>query len=745
MSAETPTTPLRLADYYDLKIVARPAVSPDGTRVAFTVTGFRKGADDRYTHLWIAPVDGSFPPHRLTRGDSNDEAPAWSPDGTKLAFLSTRPDEIEVAESRARAAEEKGKKAEGDKPPPKPKPQIWVLDFARGGEPRQVTHHEEGVREFDWSPDGRTIVFAARAPSEDQAKYLKSVREEKGPLVLRRAQHKYDGRGFLDDVRTHLFLVAVEGREVRQITDGPCDETSPRFSPDGRWIAFLSNRTGDADNNRRTDAWLVSPDGQTARRLTLGDVGIAMLSFSPDGEWLALVGSREPENAYKLAHLFAVRVADARPVPDLAACVGEGWASVGGVVPDLAPEELRALSEAERVARARVYPVAKEASPLRALSEGLDRPVVGPPVWLDGETVAAPVGDRGQTRVGLFRLSGPAVLGLPFDRGTTVTGFDAAGGWAALVLDRPEQGGGEVAAVRAADLAQARAAEVRLVTGFHAELRARRALCRYERISFRNGDGQEIEGFVAIPPGWSPEKGPAPLLVTIHGGPMAYDSPSFRFEKQYWAGMGYLVLMVNYRGSTSYGEAFCEVIRGDWGPREHDDVMSGVEHLVRLGWADPERLYVTGFSQGGIMTNWAVGHTDRFRAAVSEHGMWDYAAAFGTDDCHLWWQDDLGVPWQNPEGYARISPKSGLARIRTPLLITAGEHDWRCPLDQAELLYLALKKRGVPTELVVYQDEHHAVTKPRRAIDRIRRVAEWLSRYGGIPVEDDTAEGYPSG
>jgi dipeptidyl aminopeptidase/acylaminoacyl peptidase len=207
--------------------------------------------------------------------------------------------------------------------------------------------------------------------------------------------------------------------------------------------------------------------------------------------------------------------------------------------------------------------------------------------------------------------------------------------------------------------------------------------------------------------------------------------------------MGYMVLMVNYHGSISYGEAFCESIRGCWGPTEHGDVEAGVDALTALGWADPARLFVTGFSQGGIMTNWAVGHTDRFRAAVSEHGMWNYLMSFGTDDCHLWWQDDMGAPWQNAEAYTQSSPASGLANIKTPTLVMAGEQDWRCPLIESEQMYIGLQKRGVPTELVVYQGERHSVSKPRRMIDRIRRICGWFAQYGGIPLADETAEGYP--
>jgi dipeptidyl aminopeptidase/acylaminoacyl peptidase len=328
------------------------------------------------------------------------------------------------------------------------------------------------------------------------------------------------------------------------------------------------------------------------------------------------------------------------------------------------------------------------------------------------------------------------------DRLCTLTmGAHAGGDRLVVGLARPETG----ADLWALDLKALGSPPVPLtrLTRSNSELFSSRRSATYERVQFDNGDGQTVEGLVAVPPGLVPGRERAPLIVKIHGGPMAYDSPDFRFDVQYLAGLGYLVLMVNYRGSISYGEDFCQVIRGDWGPREHDDVMSGVEALVARGWADPDRLFCTGFSQGGIMTNWAVGHTDRFRAAVSEHGMWDYVSSFGTDDCHLWWQDDMGVPWQNPDQYRKTSPMSGVANINTPLLITAGELDWRCPLSQAEQLYVALKKRGVPAQLVIYQGERHAISKPRRAIDRIRRIAGWFARYGGQPWADDSAEGYP--
>jgi len=729
---------LRLADLYALLTPGQPRVSPDGRRVAYVVQGFRKKENDRYQNLWMVAADGSTPPHRLTRGATRDTAPAWSPDGRYLAFLSTREHELEVA---ATLAEAEGGTERKPGTPDKPQPQLWLLDTAWGGEPRQLTRRDEGVAEFDWSPDGRRLVFSSRDPEEAQKTYLDSIRGkgkegEKGPLVIDRIQHKQDGSGYLDDVKTHLFIVDVDTRQVTRLTGGSCNETAPRWSPDGRWIAFTSNRTGDADNNHRNDLWLIGPDGAGARRLTAGDVGAGAASWSPDARSIAFVSSLVPENYYLLRHLLVVEVDAAEAVDDLAACVGRGWSALGGVVPDRPAGDV--------VSSARAYPVPLKSTAFQVLTAGLDRPVVGTPVWLNERELLFPTGDRGQTRLAWAGRGDRARPVFPScDRmGNVSHDAHAAGGVLVLGMSSPSAAP-ELYAVPLAALEEGVPEERATRLTYHNTWLEERLTARYERITFPSSGNVEVEALCALPPGFDPAQAKAPLLVKIHGGPMSYDGPDFRFDVQHWAGQGYLVLMVNYRGSISYGEEFCQVIQGDWGPREHDDVMHGVQAVLDRGWVDADRMYCTGFSQGGIMTNWAVGHTGRFRAAASEHGMWDYVAAFGTDDCHRWWQDDLGVPWQNPERYRRISPAVGVENIRTPLLITAGELDWRCPLSQSEQLYLALKKRGVPTRLVIYQGERHAITSPRRALDRICRILRWFADHGGLPLDDDSAGPYP--
>ncbi len=705
--------PLALDDFYRMVWITEPRLSPDGTRVAYIQKTVVKEQNTYTENVWISDVKKGSSPYPLSRLISRDRELQWSPDGKYLAMLSQRPSEWECHP-------EKQLLAMGNIPA-----QIWIYDM-RGGEPRQITTRAEGIESYSWAPDSCRLVFSSREPSPEDVDYLKKVRdsESPGPLVITRTQHKTDEQGYLDTVPSHLFTIDIATRALTQLTTGPCSEVLPQWSPTGEWILFSSNRTGDPDNNQRHDLWLINPESLQVRRLTSGDVAARHASFSPDGRRVAFISPRQPEDVYLLPRLW---VAETAPSPvvtgEFSQYVGQGWSEIGGVVSDGCP--------ADPVGHAHVYPKALEPTPMRLVSANYDGTVEDHVLWAGPHTIQVLGAHRAQSKLLEFDLSGRWQALYPLSREGTVMDFDSRSGTVALAVSTPQTPSGII--IQAGD------EPGYLLTNPARSWLRERTTGRFQWMEYANHDGGLIEALVLLPPSHQADR-TAPLLVAIHGGPMSYEAPEFEFENQYWASQGYVVLLANYRGSTSYGEEFCQAIQGHWGPMEHDDIMSGIDALITRNWVDPTRLYCTGFSMGGIMTNWAIGHTDRFRAAISEHGLWDYASVFGEDDCHLWWQDDMGVPWQNPEAYRASSPSSGLANIHTPLLIMAGEHDWRCPLSQSEQLYVALKKRGVPTELVIYPQEHHEPdSRPMRAVDRLQRIDRWLARYGGL-ITDSIAK-----
>lgn len=706
---------------YDVTRVADVAVSPDGSRVAFVASEMDPDADERRSSVFVAPTDGSRDPHRLTRVDDAAE-PVWSPDGSRLAVIMAREEDVALRVGRQDGADEDGEEGEeaddsdgeaddsdedeadtenGGDGDDEPKPQVWVYDLDLGGDARQVTRFDEGAEAFDWSPDGDRLVVAARDPTEEQREYLDDL-EEGGPVVTERLQHKFDGAGYLDTVRTYLHVVDAETRETERLdsTGLPPSAATAMIGREPAWgergIAFCGydgTDDEDGDDTYVHDVFVCDPSTDERERVTDGSLTCERLAWSPSGDRLAFAGG-DPENWYT-------------------------------------PTE--------------VYVAEPETGSFYSVSEDLDRTLGYYPVrWLDDDALVAPVADEGWTRLARFHADPDSDGGAERvygrqSRSESIVGFDAAGERVALVISSPEDGtdvyalptdaldadgDGEGDESDGPDAARAR------LTALNDDLLAEYGGLRSRRVSFTGGDDDEVEAIAYYPEGFdSDDPDPRPFVLAVHGGPMAYDQPMWSFEDLLFTDRGYVVLRVNYHGSTSYGRAFCESLKGAWNGLEVDDLLAATDWAVESGWADPDRLFVTGFSQGGVNTGYLVTRTDRFAAGAAEHGIYDLRSSFGTDDSHNWLEADFGVPWENVDAYEGSSSLPDVGEVSTPLLLTAGEEDWRCPPSQSEQFYVSLKKQGVPAKLVVYRDEHHAVTDPERSTHRLRTILDWFDEH----------------
>jgi dipeptidyl aminopeptidase/acylaminoacyl peptidase len=673
-------------DLYRFTYVSDPQLSPDGGRVAFVRTVVDREDDGYRSQIWIVPADGSAPPRRFTAGP-NDTAPRWSPDGSRLAFLAKRG----------------GKDA---------KAQIWLIGAA-GGEAWPLTDLREGASAPVWSPDGSRIALTSQvraADDRDRAEPPPVLKEDGTPQsdvrVVERLKHRLDGEGFYDDRRRHLFVVPVrdqERREARQITAGDLNESAPAWSPDGRTLAFVSARHDDRDFDNRGDVWTVAvgTDDDASgepRRVTRTTGPCAAPTFSPDGRWIAYTGH---DNA-----------------------------------PDSGPTTITGLW---------VVPADGSAAP-RNLTAALDRPV-GSGIGTDsryGTPADAPV----------WTPNGAALLCLISDRGDApLLRIDAATGAATQVLDGPRQitnfspsaDGRRLAlavstATIPADLfccdldADDRPRAERRLTESNAALFAEVALGEPRKHEYHAADGQALDAWVLTPPDFDPA-GKYPLILEIHGGPQALYGESFYLEFQILAARGYVVLYTNPRGSDGYGQAFVNALRGDWGGVDYRDVMAGVDWLVAQGFVDEGRMGVTGGSYGGYLTNWIVGQTDRFRAAVSGRSTANRYSHYGHSDLGSFTGDWHfgGPPWENADHYLERSPITYAARVTTPLLLESQEQDLRCPIPQAEEFFTALRKlRRADVQLVRFPGESHGMArggKPAHRVERLTRIADWFDKH----------------
>lgn len=548
--------------------------------------------------------------------------------------------------------------------------QVWLLD-RRGGEAQRLTRIRGGVEAMAWSPDSKRLALVA-ALDPDTVRASDSV---KRPIVIDRYRFKEDVKGYLTSERSHLLLLDVATRRVDTLTTGTADDDEPCWSPEGARIAFVRTPPPEPGTGEQSDVYVVEArPGAEPRALTaFPGPDIGPLAWSPDGAWIAFFRTDDPKYyAYQLPKLAIVR-AD------------------GG-------------------------------APARVLTAAFDRPVERPTFAADGRSILVLTDDDRAAYLARVRIVDGRVERV--DRGRHVVSRYSAGVVAgprvALLVSSPTRPP-EVFALEGGSLRQ--------LSHQNDSLLATLRLSPSEDFASRSADGTEVHGILVRPAG-APQGAPLPLILWIHGGPNGQDDYSFSAVRQLFAARGYAVLSVNYRGSDGRGLAFQRAIYADWGHREVVDLLGAVDEAVRAGVADPDRLGIGGWSYGGILTDYTIASTTRFKAAISGAGSALQLSIYGSDEYVMQYELELGPPWRSRDLWLRLSyPFFHADSITTPTLFMGGAADFNVPIIGGEQMYQALRALGVATRLVVYPAQYHGLTDPSFQKDRLDRYVAWFDEY----------------
>jgi dipeptidyl aminopeptidase/acylaminoacyl peptidase len=609
-------------------------------------------------------------PQQLTFGKHSNTSPKWSPDGRWIAFLSNRMD-------------------------PK-QPQIFLMPVS-GGESQAITDLQGDLSGMDWSPDSRKILFSFREHDPEDVEIMQDEKKKELGRVARRVTNrvffKLDDYGYLPKARYHLWTVDIDSQETRQLTDSEIhDETGAVWAPDGKTIAFFSNRSEQPDlNPNKDDLFLFDPEKGTIDRVDTPDGPKSMASFSPDGKKIAYFGHKGLKAGYKNNELWVVDLGQAGSARSLTAALD--YHVGGGVINDTGSV------------------------------------LVSPPVWSsDGQRILYQVGRHGRTSLHSIGLDGNGheVL-LKFDG--VVSGFSMGEpktrtAYIHGTMTDPCQ----IAVFNLEDSKQ------QILTHLNTALLEEIDFGMLEEVWIKGPDNNDLQGWILKPPDFDPET-QYPSILEIHGGPLAQYGFFFMHEFLYLAGQGYVVTFCNPRGGQGYGESHAKAIyHGNWGTVDYADLMAWADFIQEKPYIDPERMGVTGGSYGGYMTVWIIGHTDRFKAAVSQRCVSNLISMWGSSDFNWSFQSifDDQAPYENMDVLWECSPIKHIGDASTPTLVIHSMQDLRCAIEQSEQVYVALKNLGVDTEFLMFPDSPHGVSRSGRTdrkIVRLQGILDWFERY----------------
>ncbi|HMK31341.1 MAG TPA: S9 family peptidase [Terriglobales bacterium] len=677
-------------DLFRLQWIGAPQISADGWQVAFVRVTVDDKQADYDTSIWAVSVPGGEL-RKLTSG-KRDASPRWSPDGKSLAFL--------------RSTEKDGK--------PQP-PQIFILPMT-GGEPWQLTRLPQGASQPTWSPDGKTIAFQSSSNAEDFAKQAcKEATDKEKPAsdkskcnpaehetdiqVITRADFRVNGAGYVDYARpSHIWSIAVANdpqtpSQPKQLTRGEFEEEDIVWAPDGSRIYFVSARELEPYYHPPQNKVYSIPaaGGEITEVAGIGGQ-VESIAISRDGARLAFFGAlNTPIQSFTKTNLWVVDLKPGAAPRNLTATYD--WDIGGGIIGD------------QNTPRA--------GSPIR-------------PVWdASGKFLIVRVAKEGRANLERFDLESGQSSAVTSGN-QAVTQYSSNGSQIAATISTPVTLGNLY-------LVTHDSPQPKLLANLNEKLFADLDLTPPEEIWYQSFDGQKIQAWVQKPPSFDARR-KYPLILNIHGGPHAAYGFTFFHEMQWMAAKGYIVLYPNPRGSTSYSEAFANIIQYHYPGDDFRDLMAGVDELIRRGYVDEKRLGVTGGSGGGLLTNWTVTHTDRFAAAVSQRDITDWAGWWYAVDFAFfrpeWFRKP---PFEDPEDYRSRSPITYIANVKTPLMLILGDADLRTPSNSGgDEMFRALKFRKIPTAMVRFPGESHELSrsgKPWHRVERLHHIVGWFDLY----------------